>query len=103
MALSIWCLKNKNKLENKFIVELGCGTGLSGISACVNCKPREYWFTDCHSSVLNVLKQNIEINETRNKFNCKYDTLQLSWDNIDNLEIFKEKTPDLVLAAGNEV
>lgn len=100
MALSTWCLKNKKKLEDKFIVELGCGTGLSGISACMHCKPREYWFTDCHSSVLDVLRRNIKINEARNKFNCKYNTLQLSWDNVENFEIFKKIKPDMILAAG---
>lgn len=103
IALGCWCFKNKDIFEDKFIVELGCGTGLSGISVCMNCKPCEYWFTDCHSIVLNTLKHNIQINEKRNKFNCKYDTIQLSWDNIEDLKLFEKKKPDLILAAGNEV
>lgn len=94
-------MKNKDKLKDKVIMELGCGTGLSGISACINCKPREYWFTDCNSTVLNTLKNNIQINETRHKFNCKYDTIQLSWDNIEDFKLFENKKPDLILAAGN--
>lgn len=81
-------------------MELGCGTGLSGITACINCEPQEYWFTDCHSTVLNVLKQNIQINESRRGFNCKYKTVQLSWDDMENSKMFYEKKPDLVLAAG---
>lgn len=96
-------MKNKEKLKDKFIVELGCGTGLSGISACINCEPREYWFTDCHSTVLNALKHNIEINEMDHKSNCKYDTIQFSWDDVENLKIFQNKCPDLVLAAGNQI
>lgn len=100
MALSCWCLKNKDKIKGKFIVELGCGTGLSGISACTNCEPGEYWFTDCHSTVLSALTHNIQINETRYKFNCKYDVKRFSWDNIEDFEMFEQKKPDLVLAAG---
>jgi len=99
IALGCWYLKNKDKLKDKFIVELGCGTGLSGISACINSKLREYWFTDYHSTVLNTLKHNIQINKRRYKFHCKYDIIQLSWDNIEDLKIFEDKKPDLVIAA----
>lgn len=94
-------MKNQDILKDKFIIELGCGTGLSGISACLNCSPSEYWFTDCHSAVLNTLKHNIQINETHHKFNCKYDIVQLSWNDIEDLKMFEKKKPDLVLAAGN--
>jgi len=80
---------------------LGCGTGLSGISACINSRPSEYWFTDCHATVLNTLKHNIQINETHHKFNCKYDIVQFSWNDIEDLKMFEKKKPDLVLAAGN--
>lgn len=94
-------MRNSYILKNKFIVELGCGTGLSGISACINCEPREYWFTDCHLTVLEVLKHNIQVNETNRKFNCKHKIVQLSWDNIDDLKMFDQNKPDLVLAAGS--
>lgn len=101
IALSCWCFKNQDKLKDKFIIELGCGTGLSGISACINCRPSEYWFTDCHTTVLNTLRHNIQINETHHKFNCKYDIVQLSWNDIEDLKMFEKKKPDLILAAGN--
>ncbi|XP_022164897.1 protein-lysine N-methyltransferase EEF2KMT isoform X2 [Myzus persicae] len=99
IALSCWCLKNQDILKGKFILELGCGTGLSGISACINCSPSEYWFTDCHSAVLNTLQHNIQINATHHKFNCKFDVVKLSWNDIEDLKMFEEKKPDLVLAA----
>uniref|UniRef100_A0A2H8TTJ6 Protein FAM86A n=1 Tax=Melanaphis sacchari TaxID=742174 RepID=A0A2H8TTJ6_9HEMI len=99
IALSCWCLKNQDKLNDLFIIELGCGTGLSGISICLNCRPNEYWFTDCHSTVLNTLKHNIQVNETHHKFNCKYEIVQLSWNDTEDLKMFEKKKPDLILAA----
>ncbi|XP_050435870.1 protein-lysine N-methyltransferase EEF2KMT [Adelges cooleyi] len=99
IAMACWCLRNKHLLDNRVIMELGCGTGLSGLSACINCKPREYWFTDCHSAVLDVLKNNIQVNQNLHTFNCKFKVVQLSWDNIGDVKLNYETKPDLVLAA----
>ncbi|XP_050533401.1 protein-lysine N-methyltransferase EEF2KMT [Daktulosphaira vitifoliae] len=98
IAMAFWFIKNTEKIDGRFVLELGCGTGLSGLSACVNCKPREYWFTDCHLAVLESLKHNIEVNVTRNKIGCIIKTMQLSWDNIND-GLFLENIPDVILAA----
>lgn len=100
--MSLWCLNNQEKINNKVIVELGCGTGLSGISACINCKPSKYCFTDGHQSILDALSINLEINQTYHEFNCDYNIGQLLWDDIEQFETFESENPDLVLAAGNK-
>lgn len=70
---------------------------------CVYCKPRKYWFTDCHPSVLKVIKSNIDNNKLVHSFNCPYEVIKLSWENVEECEMFDEEKPDLVLAAGNKV
>ena len=44
------------------IIELGCGTGLTGLVICTMCSPCRYIFTDCHESVLEALQCNLGIN-----------------------------------------
>lgn len=51
------------------ILDLGSGTGLTGIALCCLCNPCEYHFTDYHSEVLKGLKVNIELNLSLSK--CK--------------------------------
>ena len=46
----------------RHVIELGSGLGLAGIATLRALEPKSYVFTDCHSSVLDVLKENIELN-----------------------------------------
>ena len=41
---------------------MGCGVGLTGLVALHCCRPKTYAFTDCHETVLNRVRQNLQIN-----------------------------------------
>ena len=47
---------------SRSIIELGCGTGLTGLVICSTSSPCRYIFTDCHERVLETLQCNLELN-----------------------------------------
>ncbi|XP_047359729.1 protein-lysine N-methyltransferase EEF2KMT isoform X1 [Vespa velutina] len=62
LHLAGWCFKNRNQFYGKNILELGCGVGLTGLSIINACTPKQYIFTDCHESVLDILCDNVRFN-----------------------------------------
>lgn len=62
LALSQWCLNNKEYLKKRTILELGSGVGLVGLTALLNCEPKEFYWSDCHPKVLEILSENIRLN-----------------------------------------
>ena len=44
------------------IIELGCGTGLTGLVICSTSSPHKYFFTDCHERVVEALQRNLGLN-----------------------------------------
>ena len=84
IVLSRYVLKHKSMLENKKIIELGCGCGLLGISILKEIPVEQYTFSDYNSSVLNNLKENLKINGIplkENKIGIKQD----DWKNYENM------------------
>jgi predicted nicotinamide N-methyase len=53
----------RSLLDGKRVLELGAGTGFTGIAICSLCQPSAYLFTDGHPSVLQLLAQNVDMNE----------------------------------------
>ena len=49
-------------LFSRSIIELGCGTGLTGLSICSMSSPSQYIFSDCHNEVFKALQSNLELN-----------------------------------------
>ncbi|XP_021938061.1 protein-lysine N-methyltransferase EEF2KMT isoform X2 [Zootermopsis nevadensis] len=64
LALADWCLCNCKFLQNRHVLELGSGVGLTGLCVSLHCKPSTYWFSDCHPAVLCLLQSNILLNVT---------------------------------------
>ncbi|CAG2237986.1 EEF2KMT [Mytilus edulis] len=55
LHLAEWAFENSGLLENKKVLELGSGLGLTGIAICKQCKLRSLTFSDCHPQVLYLL------------------------------------------------
>lgn len=62
LALSEWCISNKDLLQDKSVLELGSGVGLVGLTIARTCQPRSVTLTDCHPAVLATLCQNLTQN-----------------------------------------
>ncbi|XP_013922732.1 PREDICTED: protein-lysine N-methyltransferase EEF2KMT [Thamnophis sirtalis] len=62
LYLAEWALENSEVFRNRRILELGSGTGLTGIAICKAFRPREYIFSDHHEGVLQQLSENIHLN-----------------------------------------
>ncbi|XP_032087260.1 protein-lysine N-methyltransferase EEF2KMT isoform X2 [Thamnophis elegans] len=62
LYLAEWALENSEVFRNRRILELGSGTGLTGIAICKAFRPREYIFSDHHEGVLEQLSENIHLN-----------------------------------------
>ncbi len=63
LFLSDWAQNQGRRfLEGKRVVELGCGTGLVGISILKTTDVKSYTFTDCHFRVINAVINNLQIN-----------------------------------------
>ncbi|XP_073984757.1 protein-lysine N-methyltransferase EEF2KMT-like [Rhodnius prolixus] len=77
IALANWCLENSNLLKGKHILELGCGSGLTGLAVIFS--------KLLHSFPLTIGSSEVKI-------------LNIDWENIDQLELQNEDT-DLILAA----
>ncbi|XP_069704956.1 protein-lysine N-methyltransferase EEF2KMT isoform X2 [Periplaneta americana] len=114
-ALADWCLLHASSLRGCCVLELGSGTGLTGLAVSLCCEPRRYWFSDCHPAVLDLLQGNIRLNTelhcsipdpqppimltTRCGDNTEIGLLCLPWDDIPSSDIVDRLSPDIVLAA----
>lgn len=118
LALAEWCLFNKHLLTGKSMLELGSGVGLTGLVTILECQPKQYYFTDCHHSVLNILSRNIALNcqdlsveniatvpnlqqlQTYNLISgSSISVLNLPWEEIDDPACDALGTVDTILAA----
>ncbi|XP_062562709.1 protein-lysine N-methyltransferase EEF2KMT [Armigeres subalbatus] len=113
-ALCEFITNNLEDFHGKNILELGSGVGLSGIFMAKYCEPSMIVLSDCHSSVVSTLKQNVELNfpkgtkvETDNPLiNCLVDNgdsivavMDLDWSYINASNINQLIEPDVLVGA----
>ncbi|XP_057652196.1 protein-lysine N-methyltransferase EEF2KMT [Diorhabda carinulata] len=66
LALSEWIIQNKNVFDDKNVLELGSGVGLTGLVLKQVCSVNNIYLTDCHEAVLGTLVENVKLNLLNN-------------------------------------
>lgn len=85
-ALCEFITNNQEDFRGKNILELGSGVGLTGIFIGKYCEPSILVLSDCHSSVIETLKQNVELNFPKAaKVDCDNPLVSYLIDNGDSL------------------
>ena len=84
VVLSRYSLKHSSLLQNKKIIELGCGCGLLGISILKEIPVKNYTFSDYNTSVLNNLKDNLKLNGISEN-DKKIEIKELDWKNYEQM------------------
>lgn len=94
--LADWMTCNRRRFEGKRLLELGSGTGATGLIIIKSCGPQEIILSDCHERVLGLLRDNVELNGCQDSV---VRVVDLNWcdpsPTLDSLAI----DPDVVLAA----
>ncbi|XP_055638553.1 protein-lysine N-methyltransferase EEF2KMT [Toxorhynchites rutilus septentrionalis] len=113
-ALCEYITSNRDDFHGKNILELGSGAGLTGIFMAKHCEPSMIVLSDCHSSVLGTLRQNVELNfpkatkiECDNPLvHCLVDikdslvaVMDLDWSYINASNLNQLIEPDVIVGA----
>lgn len=119
VVMSQWGAENKGQFCGKNVLELGCGVGLTGMSVISVCSPKQYIFSDCHPTVLDMLCENVKLNFLSNEqrklsnvseaisklqleLNYQQTNVQvidLRWEDIDKYVLESSSQPDIIIAA----
>lgn len=94
LFLADWCTATTeitDRFKGKKVLELGSGTGVTGIIVNKICRPRNYFLSDCHDLVLQLLRENVHLN------GCQENVvvLNLNWERPQPSSV----EPDFILAA----
>ncbi|TTJ38836.1 Protein-lysine N-methyltransferase EEF2KMT [Bagarius yarrelli] len=90
LYLAEWAMENTHVFSGRAVLELGSGSGLTGVAVCYACKPKTYVFTDCHQSVLHRLRQNIQnngLNQGGGGTGVSVRVEELDWENARDEEL----------------
>ncbi|EDS36427.1 conserved hypothetical protein [Culex quinquefasciatus] len=113
-ALCEFVTNNLEEFHGKNILELGSGVGLTGIFMAKYCEPSMIVLSDCHNSVINTLRQNVELNfpkgtrvDTDNPLiSCLIDNIDsivavmdLDWSYINASNLNQLIEPDILVGA----
>uniref|UniRef100_A0A8C6LZ41 Eukaryotic elongation factor 2 lysine methyltransferase n=2 Tax=Nothobranchius TaxID=28779 RepID=A0A8C6LZ41_NOTFU len=80
------------------VLELGSGVGLTGIGICRSCSPNRFIFSDCHASVLQKLRENVQLNGLSEQTSPSVRVDELDWTTASD-ETIRDIGCDTVIAA----
>jgi predicted nicotinamide N-methyase len=93
IALAEYILKQKNRLNGKKIIELGCGLGLAGITAAI--QGAKVLFTDYEESALEFAQKNYKLNLKKNPevhlLDWRHEIQYMKYDIILAADVIYEK------------
>ncbi|NXK47036.1 EF2KT methyltransferase, partial [Chauna torquata] len=119
LYLAEWAIENSIVFSNRTVLELGSGTGFTGLAICKTCNPKAYIFSDYHHCVLKQLTENIRLNgfalepETTNQIQTesqgqeaegmnyrqpKLIVSELDWGSVTGKQLL-DLQPDVIIAA----
>ncbi|XP_071976886.1 protein-lysine N-methyltransferase EEF2KMT isoform X2 [Engystomops pustulosus] len=107
LFLAEWAIENNGLFNNRTILELGSGIGLTGLVICRSCSPRRYTFSDSHQKVLQQLKENVllngfvlseELSDTSKTPTTVVSVTELDWESVTEQELVALDA-DLVIAS----
>ncbi|XP_034449764.1 protein-lysine N-methyltransferase EEF2KMT [Hippoglossus hippoglossus] len=98
LYLAEWALDHQQAFTGRTVLELGSGVGLTGITICRSCSPNRYFFSDCHPSVLQKLRTNVQLNGLSEQTTPTANVELLDWTTATE-EQLQEIGADTVIAA----
>ncbi|XP_051797110.1 protein-lysine N-methyltransferase EEF2KMT isoform X2 [Acanthochromis polyacanthus] len=98
LYLAEWALEHRQDFTGRSVLELGSGVGLTGITVCRCCSPNSFVFSDCHSAVLQKLKDNVQLNGLKPKTTPEVRVEELDWTSATE-EQLRRIGADTVIAA----
>nr|XP_020460592.1 protein-lysine N-methyltransferase EEF2KMT [Monopterus albus] len=98
LYLAEWALDHQQAFTGRMVLELGSGMGLTGITICRSCGPRRFIFSDCHPTVLQKLRDNVQLNTLTEQMPSAVSVEQLDWTAATEEQI-KQIGADTVIAA----
>jgi predicted nicotinamide N-methyase len=94
VILSKYLIKNKNVINDKYVLEIGAGTGVCGL-VCATLNAKKVYLSDRDPGVLKLLDYNIEVN--KEKINSSVEVVSLDWINKD--DYLKIENVDLIVGS----
>ncbi|KAM9392282.1 protein-lysine N-methyltransferase EEF2KMT isoform 2-T2 [Pholidichthys leucotaenia] len=79
LYLAEWALDHEQVFTGRTVLELGSGVGLTGITICRCCSPNKFVFSDCHATVLQKLRENVQLNGLSEQTSSTVRVEELDW------------------------